>query len=142
MFELQVMVTKMCIINLTQNLLRDYQENLQNGEGEKDIMISGLEKNRRHIFLTLWTRVVTRHQRLQNSLAKFLWPNFFNSYKHSLLLYPLAPMSYQEEFLVTISSRQVIRITKNINWGIISWLDAKFFKLIQKNCISDRKENY
>ena len=36
MFELQVMVTKMCIINLTQNLLRDYQENLQNGEGEKD----------------------------------------------------------------------------------------------------------
>lgn len=54
MFELQVMVTKMCIINLTQNLLRDYQENLQNGEGEKDeIMISGLEKNRRHIFLTL-----------------------------------------------------------------------------------------
>ena len=91
--------------------------------------------------------MVTRHQRLQNSLAKFVWPNFiylffFNSYKHSLLLYPLAPMSYQEEFLVTISSRQMIRITKNINWGIISWLDAKFFKLIQKNCIADRKENY
>ena len=85
--------------------------------------------------------MVTRHQRLQNSLAKFVWPNFIsfflNSYKHSLLLYPLAPMSYQEEFLVTISSRQVIRITKNINWGIISWLNAKFFKLIHKNRIAE-----
>ena len=29
----------------------------------------------------------------------------------------------------TVSTRQVMRINKNINWGIISWSNNKFLKL-------------
>ena len=42
----------------------------------------------------------------------------------------------------TISSRQVMRMKKNINWGIISWSNTKFSKLKYKNYMADSKENY
>ena len=46
---------------------------------------------------------------------------------------PLIPVSDQDRFspyfINTISSRQVMRIKKNINCGIIGWSSAKFSKL-------------
>ena len=46
---------------------------------------------------------------------------------------PLTPMSDQDKIspynIDTISSRQVMRIKKNINQGIISWSNTKFSKL-------------
>ena len=48
-------------------------------------------------------------------------------------LNPLIPMSDQDRIspynINTISSRQVMRIKKNINKGIISWSNTKFSKL-------------
>ena len=48
-------------------------------------------------------------------------------------LNPLTPMSDQDRIspynINTISSRQVMRIKKNINKGIISWSNTKFSKL-------------
>ena len=46
---------------------------------------------------------------------------------------PLTPISDQDRIspynINTISSSQVMRIKKNINKGIISWSNTKFFKL-------------
>ena len=44
----------------------------------------------------------------------------------------------------TVSSKQVMRIKKNISWGIISWSNYKFSKLTfqKKNYMADSKENY
>ena len=45
----------------------------------------------------------------------------------------------------TVSSRQVMRIKKNITWGIICWSNNKFSKLTfqkKKNYMADSKENY
>ena len=48
-------------------------------------------------------------------------------------LNPITPMSDQDRIspynINTISSRQVMRIKKNINKGIISWSNTKFSKL-------------
>ena len=35
-----------------------------------------------------------------------------------------------------------MRIKKNINLGIISWSNTKFFELTFKNCTAGSKENY
>ena len=49
------------------------------------------------------------------------------------LLNPLTPMSDQDRispyYIYTISCRQVMRIKKNINYGITNWSDTKFSKL-------------
>ena len=42
----------------------------------------------------------------------------------------------------TISSRIVMRLEKNINKEIISWLNTKFSEWNLKNCMEDREENY
>ena len=42
----------------------------------------------------------------------------------------------------TISSRQVTRIKKNIDYGIISWSNTKFSNLNHKNCVTNSEENY
>ena len=43
----------------------------------------------------------------------------------------------------TISSRQMMKIKKNFNLGIIGWSNTKFSKLtLQKNYMTDSKENY
>ena len=47
--------------------------------------------------------------------------------KCSLTFY--LPWVTKTEFLLTISSRQVMRIMKNIDKGIISWSNTKFSKL-------------
>ena len=47
--------------------------------------------------------------------------------KCSLTFY--LPWVTKTEFLLTISSRQVMRIKKNIDKGIISWSNTKFSKL-------------
>ena len=48
----------------------------------------------------------------------------------------LTPMSGQDRIspynIKTISSRQVTRIKKNINWGIISWSNTRFSELMIK----------
>ena len=50
-------------------------------------------------------------------------------------LYPLPPVSDQDRispyYICAISCRQVMRIKKNINYGITDWSDTKFFKLTQ-----------
>ena len=60
---------------------------------------------------------------------------------------PLTPMSHQDKNspynINTISTRQVMRIKKNINLGMISWSNTKFSELtLYKNCMVDCKENY
>ena len=51
----------------------------------------------------------------------------------NLFFNPLTPMSDQDKIspynIDTISSRQVMRIKKNINQGIVSWSNTKFSKL-------------
>ena len=51
----------------------------------------------------------------------------------SAIFNPLTPISDQDRIspynINTISSRQVMRIEKNINYGIISWSNTKFSKL-------------
>ena len=42
----------------------------------------------------------------------------------------------------TISSRIVMRLEKNINKEIISWLNTKFFEWNLKNCMKYSKKNY
>ena len=42
----------------------------------------------------------------------------------------------------TISSRKVMRLEKNINKEIISWLNTKFFEWNLKNCMKYSKKNY
>ena len=44
--------------------------------------------------------------------------------------------------VTTNSSRHVMRIKKNINLGIISWSNSKFFKLTCRHCMEDSKGNY
>ena len=48
-------------------------------------------------------------------------------------LNPFIPTSDQDRIspynINTVSSRQVMRIEKNINYGIISWSNAKFSEL-------------
>ena len=55
-------------------------------------------------------------------------------------LNPLIPMSDQDRIspynINTISSRQVMRIKKNINKGIISWSNTKFSKLTSQELYS------
>ena len=50
-------------------------------------------------------------------------------------LYPLTPVSDQDRispyYIYAISCRQVVRIKKNINYGITDWSDTKVFKLTQ-----------
>ena len=57
----------------------------------------------------------------------------FNSTQTSFELNPFTPTSDQDRIshynINTISSRQVMRIEKNINYGIISWSNTKFFEL-------------
>ena len=49
---------------------------------------------------------------------------------------PLTPVSDQNKispyYICTKSSRQVMRIKKNINWGVTNWFDTKFFKLTMR----------
>ena len=51
----------------------------------------------------------------------------------NLFFNTLTPMSDQDKIspynIDTISSRQVMRIKKNINQGIVSWSNTKFSKL-------------
>ena len=42
----------------------------------------------------------------------------------------------------TVSSRQAVKIKKNINKGIISWSNTKISKLTFKNCMADSKDKY
>ena len=53
--------------------------------------------------------------------------------KQLLQFDPLTPMSDQDRIspysINTISTRQVMRIKKNINLGIISWSNTKFSEL-------------
>ena len=60
----------------------------------------------------------------------FLYPKQGNKFK---IVNPLTPMNYQDRISPhctnTISSRQYMRITRNINWRIISLSSTKFFKL-------------
>ena len=53
--------------------------------------------------------------------------------KKDMLFNLLSPMSDQDRIspynVITISSRQVMRIKKNIDKGIISWSNTKFSKL-------------
>ena len=42
----------------------------------------------------------------------------------------------------TISSRIVMRLEKNINKEIISWLNTEFSELNLKNCMKYSKKNY
>ena len=53
-----------------------------------------------------------------------------------VLINPITPMSDQERIspynINTISTRLVMRIKKNINWGIISWSHTKFSELTLK----------
>ena len=48
-------------------------------------------------------------------------------------LNPLTPMGDQDRispyYIYTVSCRQVMRIKKNINYGITNWSDTKFSKL-------------
>ena len=60
---------------------------------------------------------------------------------------PLSAKSDQERISLyninTISNRQVIRIQKNNNKGIISWCNTKFSELTSwdENCMADSMEN-
>ena len=46
---------------------------------------------------------------------------------------PLTPVSYQDRispyYIYTISYRQVLKIKKTVNYGIINWFNIKFSKL-------------
>ena len=57
---------------------------------------------------------------------------------------PLAPMSDQDRIspynINTISSRQVMKYKKNINWGIISRPSTKFSKLISQELYGRQEE--
>ena len=45
-------------------------------------------------------------------------------------LSPTGDLDRSSPYVISmISSRQVIRIKKNINWGIIGWSNSKFSKL-------------
>ena len=61
------------------------------------------------------------------------------------IINPLTPISDQGWIspynINTISSRQVMRMEKNINLGIISWSNTKFSEQYV-NCMVDSKENY
>ena len=50
-----------------------------------------------------------------------------------IIFNPLSPtgdLDRSSPYVISmISSRQVIRIKKNINWGIIGWSNSKFSKL-------------
>ena len=74
-----------------------------------------------------------------------------NGTKKNLLFNLLSPMSNQDRIspynIITISSRQLMRIKKNIDYIIrgliISWSKTKFSKLTsQELLMADRKENY
>ena len=58
---------------------------------------------------------------------------FNGTKKKDMLFNLLSPMSDQDRIspynVITISSRQVMRIKKNIDKGIISWSKTKFSKL-------------
>ena len=58
---------------------------------------------------------------------------FNGTKKKDMLFNLLSPMSDQDRIspynVITISSRQVMRIKKNIDKGIISWSNTKFSKL-------------
>ena len=62
------------------------------------------------------------------------------------LVNPLTPMSDQDRIspynINTILSRQVMRIKKNINYGIANWSDTKFSNQRNENRLADSKENY
>ena len=55
----------------------------------------------------------------------------------------LSPVSDQDRIspykVITISSRQVMRIKKNINWGIISWSTAKFSTLTSQELYGEQE---
>ena len=55
-------------------------------------------------------------------------------YMASLGINPLTPLSDQDRispyYIYTISHRQVMRIKKNINYGITNWFNTKFSKLV------------
>ena len=57
---------------------------------------------------------------------------------------PLTPVSDQERTSLyninTISSRQVMRIKKNISQGIVSWSNTNSPNQHHKSCIADNKE--
>ena len=85
-----------------------------------------------------WTKVC-----LIQSTPHFLWKEFqfyliFCPYWQYCLLRltfinPLSPTSDQDRIspytICSILSRKVMRIKKNINWGIICWSNSKFSKL-------------
>ena len=58
----------------------------------------------------------------------------FRVYMASLGINPLTPVSDQDRispyYIYTISHRQVMRIKKNINYGITNWFNTKFSKLV------------
>ena len=80
------------------------------------------------------------------------WTNIWTStdskrIKYIFLFNPLTPMNDQDRTspynINTISCRQVMRINKNINQGIISWSKTKFSKLTLQELYSRQfKENY
>ena len=76
--------------------------------------------------LTLTTSFYKKHYRytVPFTLYSCLWPrqNFSLQYH-------------------TMSSRQVMRINKNINWGMHSWSNTKFSKLNHRNCAANSEEN-
>ena len=60
----------------------------------------------------------------------FLYQFDVNILKLHLLNWPLTPMCARTEFLLTISSTQVMKIKKNIHKEIISWSSTKSSELI------------
>ena len=58
---------------------------------------------------------------------------------------PSTPTSDQDRIslynVTTTSSRRVMRIKKNINYGVSGWSNSKFPKLTYKICMADSKEN-
>ena len=68
---------------------------------------------------------------LMNGLAVLLWGEL--RYRLLLGFSPLTPMSDQDRIspynINTVSSRQVMRIEKNINLGMINWSNTKFSEL-------------
>ena len=70
---------------------------------------------------------------------------FIKNITDTLYLSPFTPVSDQDKIspynINTMSSRQVMRINKNINWGMHSWSNTKFSKLNHRNCAADSEEN-
>ena len=101
-----------------------------------------------HLITIILMKVVSyvKGELLKSNLPQST-PIFSNSLQPTCIrsVNPLTPMSDQDRIspynINTISSRQVMRIKKNINEGMISWSTTKFSKQHSESDMADSKEN-